>query len=124
MRRNSRRGASAGPGITAEKVSDSPSALKKRSMEVHKFGINLSYKEPEDPPEAEFRNVVRYDCTHYHAEIHRFWRSKRPEELKWAKDLRLDGIFNRCREDIMKNYRSYIQRMRAASRSPKRRDVR
>ncbi|MFQ5796664.1 MAG: hypothetical protein ACE5JP_16670 [Candidatus Bipolaricaulia bacterium] len=87
-----------------------------KKWEVHDFGINLSYKVAEDAPENEFQDVVRYDCRHYHAEMHKFWISPVPIELKWAVGKQLDEIFEVCKQDIKENYRSYIKHMQAVDR--------
>ena len=84
----------------------------RKKWEVHKFGINLSYMELENAPDGDYTNVIRFDCQHFHAEVHEFWQSSDPVPLKWAKDKSRDRIFSICSDDIKSNYREYIGKMR------------
>jgi len=93
-----------------------------RKWTLHAFGVHLSYLELAEAPEGDLQDVIRYDCEHFPVEVHRFWISPEPVEVKeWAgKDL--GEVLRLCLQDVRENYRIYIQHMREAKRKRKPRE--
>lgn len=60
----------------------------------------------------ELRNAIRYDCEHYHVEVHRFWESRHPVELEAFRDQPLGEAYRFCEQDLKRHYRDYVQKMR------------
>lgn len=83
-----------------------------QKWELHAFGVNLSYMELGDVPDGEFRDVLRYDCEHYHVEVHRFWESRHPVELEAFRDQPLGEAYRFCERDLRRHYRDYIRKLR------------